>query len=940
MNYSRHGVAVKQKSMSNIGSKLGHKLILSLLKLFFIALVGIGIIGISAGIGMFKGILASTPQITSNDVAPVGAATFVYDSAGNKIDELVASNSNRIPVTMDKIPQHLAYAIVALEDVRFYENNGIDIKGIGRSAFVFLTSMGKRKEGASTITQQLLKNTIFTEWTEEGNNLIKQVKRKLQEQYLAIELTKILDKNEILERYLNTINLGQNTLGVEAAAQRYFGKSVSELTLSESAVIASITKNPSAYNPISHPEDNAERREKCLSDMRDAGFITQDEYEEAMADDVYARIENHNISYLAESSTSSYFVDALTYDVKEDLIARNGLNETQAEFLLTSGGLRIYTTMDPDIQKIVDEQVANPDNFPENVKWLLDYRLTITHKDGTQQNYSNEMMQKYFKETYDKSFNRIFASQEEARQAAETYRTDMMQEGDKYDERISILPQPQVSVVIMEDHTGYVRAMSGGRGVKEGRLTLNRATSSKRQPGSTFKVLAAYAPALDSAGLTLASVFNDAPFNYDTGEPVDNWYTTGYKGIVTVRYAIEQSMNIIAVKTLTQITPQLGFDYLKNLGFTTLTDGKSNSSGQVFSDVRQPLALGGITDGVTNEELTAAFATIANGGVYNKPKLYTKVLDSDGRVILDNTVSDSRQVLKETTAFLLTDAMVDVVTKGTGSKVNFGKMAIAGKTGTTTSNVDVWFAGFTPYYTCAVWAGYDNNVKMVSKTGNDETGIAKTLWRAIMAPIHENLENIGFTVPDGIVRAQVCSKSGKLPVPGLCDVKGTVRSEYFAADTVPTESCDIHYEGLICAYDLLKASDSCPFPIMGVAELPLVEDVSLQSGSSVPVTQPDGSVIYEAPNTTATCQHTPEFFLQPDCLIKLEQQRLEMIAAGLYTPETLPSFIGYIDPVTGAVMPPGTGTPGTVNPSTDPGAGGTDAPAADPSADQATPAAP
>ena len=250
MNFSQKGVIAKQKALNAKSGKFGRKLIITFVIFIMFAIVGIGIMGLSAAFGMYNGILASTPIINSNMVAPVGAATFVYDSEGNKIDELVATNSNRIPVTMDKIPKHLADAVVAIEDERFYEHNGVDFMGIVRAGFQFAITGGEEQQGASTITQQLLKNTIFTEWMEEDGNMIKSVKRKLQEQYLAIELTKILSKEEILERYMNTINLGQNTLGVEAAAQRYFGKSASELTISESATIAVITQNPTKYTPL------------------------------------------------------------------------------------------------------------------------------------------------------------------------------------------------------------------------------------------------------------------------------------------------------------------------------------------------------------------------------------------------------------------------------------------------------------------------------------------------------------------------------------------------------------------------------------------------------------------------------------------------------------------------------------------------------------------
>ena len=246
---------------------------------------------------------------------------------------------------------------------------------------------------------------------------------------------------------------------------------------------------------------------------------------------------------------------------------------------------------------------------------------------------------------------------------------------------------------------------------------------------------------------------------------VSNWYSSGYRGICSLRDGIRDSLNIIAVKTLTYITPRMGYDYLQNFGFTTLTDGVERN-GQVYSDVTQSLALGGITYGVTNLELNAAYAAIANNGTYIKPKLYTKVIDHDGNVLIDNTQGESYQVIKESTAFLLTDAMVDVVNSGTGTAVNFGGMAIAGKTGTTSDYNDVWFSGYTPYYTCTTWAGYDNNAKLAS--GNGERNLAKTLWRAAMSKIHENLENKSFDVPSDIVTATVCSKSGKLPIDWVC----------------------------------------------------------------------------------------------------------------------------------------------------------------------------
>lgn len=867
MNYGKNGVRAKQKALNSKSVKWGRKLALTCVKVFLIALVGVGIVGAAAGIGMFKGILASTPNISISALVPKGEASIVYDNQGNEIDRFVGSNANRTSVTLDQVPEHLGQAFVAIEDERFYTHNGIDIKALFRAGYQFIKTGFDEAQGASTITQQLLKNAVFTEWTSEGDNVIKKVKRKLREQYLAIEVTKHTSKDLVLLQYMNTINLGQNTLGVEAASLRYFGKPARELTLSECAVIASITQNPTKYNPISNPDENVKRREKCLKKMLELNFITQAEFDEAIADTdaVYDRISLYNTDYLTNSNTKgTYFSDALQKQIQEDLVEQYGYTESTASSMVLSGGLKVYSTLDPDIQAIVDEEFANEANFPENVKWYLNYALTVTSPDGTQTNYSKENMMAYFKENYDSKFNLIFSSQEEGNEAIAKYEAAMTKEGDTILHSVSYTAQPQASITIIDEQTGYVVALLGGRGTKEGRLTLNRATDTVRQPGSTFKIVSTYAPALDSAGLTLASVFNDMPFHYDDGRPVNNYNKKFLYTSVPIRTAIKDSMNVIAVKTLTQITPQLGYDYLLNFGFTTITNGTVIKD-KVYTDVQQPLALGGITKGVHNIELCAAYASIANGGAYIEPKLYYKVEDSDGNILLDNTQPPSRQVIKPTTAFLLTDAMVDVVRGGTGSSVNFGNMAIAGKTGTTSDNRDVWFAGFTPYYTCVTWVGYDNNIVM-NKT---ETPLARKLWRAVMSRIHEDLPNQQFGIPNGIVQAQVCADSGKLPIAGLC---GNVRTEYFEEGTVPTEQCDMHYQGDICGYDGLPATPECPFPVPGVLTLPHIEDPSLTSGSTI--TNPDGTV--SAPQTTNRCQHNAEFFANPDYETIISQQEWEI----------------------------------------------------------------
>ncbi len=814
MNYGKRGVVKRKRTLKSFSPKFSNFFAVSAFKLVIIAIIAFGVCGLCAAVGAFMGVIATAPDVSNVNVAPAGYSTTVYDNEGHQLTKLIAENSNRIYVTLDKIPEHTQNAFIAIEDERFREHNGIDIQGIFRAGVVAITS-GDLSQGASTITQQLLKNNVFTGWTSESS-ITEKFKRKFQEQYCAVQLEKYMDKDTILENYLNTINLGQGTLGVQAASNRYFGKPVSGLTISESAVIASITQNPSRWNPISHPENNAGRREEVLRKMRDQGFITETEFEEAMADDVYDRIKK--VDETTERETVyTYFVDELTEQVINDLQEIKGYSYTQAYNALYSGGLSIFTTQDPAIQKICDEEFANPENYPEATKLYLSCQLTYTDENGDPVNFSNRAYEK-------KASDMIFTSEEDAMAKVEEYKAMQEEKGYTYvAETVSLTPQPQASIAVVEQSTGKVVALVGGRGDKKASLTLNRATDTKRQPGSTFKVLSAYAPALDSCGKNLASTQVDEPYNYANGRPVSNWYS-GYKGLCTYRYGIEQSLNIVAVKTLTEITPQLGYDYLLNFGFTTLVKKRTEPNGTVTSDITQALALGGVTDGVTNIELTNAFATIANGGTYTRPLYYTKIMDHDGNVLLENTAK-TRRVIKETTAYLLTDAMKDVVTKGTGARVKFENMAIAGKTGTTSSNVDVWFAGYTPYYTSAVWAGYDNNIHM----SGSETNTAKTIWRAIMSRIHENLEYKDFVKPEGIETATLCALSG-LPYNGSCG--GGSRTEIVDKTSLPTTFCNgsqhphssgielptdsIGTVGFVCAATGLRASTGCPYAVAGI----------------------------------------------------------------------------------------------------------------------------
>lgn len=870
MNYGRKGIHDKQLSLNARGPKWAKKLLLLIAEAVFAGIIGVGIVCAALGLGVFKGILSTAPDISKINVAPTGESSFVYDTDGKQVAKLVAANANRIPVTSEQIPDTLKKAFVAIEDERFYTHNGIDIQGIIRAAVQAVKQRGLGS-GASTITQQLLKNNVFTEWTEEENN-IEKIKRKIQEQYLAVQLEKTMDKDTILTYYLNTINLGSNTLGVQSASLRYFNKNVWELNLSECAVIAAITQNPSKWNPIIHPDNNWDRAEKVLDKMYAQGYITEAELNAAKKDDVYSRIKETN-EVIAETSVTSYFVDALQDQLKEDLIAA-GYSESQAYSLMYSGGLRIYSTQDSRIQAICDEEYLNPDNYAGDVKFLLDYALTVTKADGTLENHSSEMFRSHYREKYKKpKFNMIFKDEESIYNAIQDYQNDILMEGDEVlAEKINITPQPQVSYSVIEQSTGRVVALVGGRGTKEASRTFNRATQSTRQPGSCFKVLAAFGPAIDIGKKTIASVYNDAPFNYADGTPVVNWYGSEYRGLQSIRAGIYDSLNIVAVKTITEITPALGFNYLVNFGFTTLEEAKPIGN-QIFTDIGQPLALGGLTNGVYNVELCAAYAAIANQGRYIKPTYYTKVIDSKGNVIIDKTEQPTRQVISEQTAYILTNAMEDTLKIGTATTARFSGMSIAGKTGTTSDERDIWFVGYTPYYTAAGWTGYDNNEVLTTA----EQKLCKQIFKATMSRIHEGMEDPGFPVPANMVHVTVCSKSGKLPVPGLCDA--CLKSELFSADNIPTEYCDVHYAGRICGYDNLRATEYyCPFAYDGVCEMLPVEDESLWQGSTVIASELDplnaGTVIQEAV-TSGYCHHDEAFFAQPDWEAKLAQENAE-----------------------------------------------------------------
>ena len=799
MSYSRFDIEEKRRKYGSIPKKLTSKVLIWVVRIFMVAIVAVAITGGYIVYGTVKGIIDKAPEINSVNIIPTGFQTYIYNAKGKKVRTVVGAGANRIYKKLEDIPKIVQEAFIAIEDERFYEHGGIDVRGAFRAGFVALLSKGAKKQGASTLTQQLLKNQVFAGGEEE--TLVAAVERKIQEQYLAIQLENIYSKEQILEYYLNTINLGQNTLGVQTAALRYFNKNVDELTLSEASVIAAITKNPTGNNPITHPEENAARRKAVLSNMLRLGYITENELKEAENDDVYARIKAVNKEIKVDTSVNSYYVDATINQVVEDLCNEKGYTVTQAYNYLYSGGLKIYTYQDPTIQKICNDVIADERMFAGMPnKWKLTYALSVQDKDGKTINYSEGHVQKMFGLD-----SMMFNQKGGADQYVKKFKKKKLKDGGEViGERIEYTIEPQISVTVMNQKTGAVTAIVGGRGQKTGNLTLNRATDSTRQPGSLFKVLSTYLPALDTAGYTLASVQDDGEYFYpNSNKEVRNWWGKSYEGLSTYRRGIYRSMNIVTVKALEAMGMQPAFAYLKALGITTLTE----------SDNGYAVALGGLSKGATNLEITGAYAAIANKGIYIKPSFYSKVLDHDGNVVLENKKA-SRQVMKDSTAFLLTDAMHDTLVRPDATayraKLADVNMGQAAKTGSSSWDYDLWISGFTPYYTCTLWMGYDEQSSQMGYELRHHP-----IWKAIMDQINlkKKLKSKPFEIPDSITTATICTKCGKLAVPGLCDSApggSTVRREYFATGTVPTESCDVHVKLNICKDTGEAAGPYCP----------------------------------------------------------------------------------------------------------------------------------
>ncbi|MDR1687542.1 MAG: transglycosylase domain-containing protein [Clostridiales bacterium] len=802
MDYSKEDSIRKIKKYKSKTKKVQNKIGLLIFRILLAVVLVVGFAGGGAVLGAYLAILNDTPtDFEYFVIEPTKYSTKIVDKDGREVGSF-KGEEDRESAAFEDVSQNFKNAIIAIEDERFYSHNGIDVRSIMRSVReIFLNN---NLQGASTITQQLIKMNI----TKVTRNSLES---KLKEQYLAINYEEFLTeklgskqaaKDYILSVYMNSIPMNHGLYGVQTAANYYFGKDVSDLTLSEASVLAGITNSPVKYSPDTNPENNKKRQKLILDKMLELEMITQAQFDEAWEDDVYARVGNYSLVMNEPTETvqtaHSFYEDQIYQTLLSDLMEM-GYDRVTASSLILNGGLTIVSAQDLAIQKIVDNAYLDDSNFPAK-----DYEIDVLYLATIQNTITGQIRNIEEKKTV--------KTQEEVQPFIDAARAENLGPNDTVQaERHELTPQPQSAFAIIDYHTGQVKAMAGGRGEKTNSLALNRATESTRSPGSTFKVVASYAPAIDMGVITPATVYDDVPYMVDlvSGPYVpNNWYSTGFRGYSTVRQGITNSMNVITVKNLMTAGIDNCFEYLKNFGFTTLVE-EANEYGQ--SDKGPSLALGGLTNGVTQVELAAAYGTIANDGYYNKPIFYTQVFDRHGDLLVDNTL-EPRQVLKKTSAYLLTDMMEGVLTDSgaTGGKARFEtvEMPIAGKTGTSTDTYDLVFAGYTPYYAASVWFGFD-----IPKPIEHASGDHIILWRKIMEEIHRDLPYRDFERPDGIVSAQVCRYSGKLAVTGLCDCDprgSAVRTEIFASGTVPTESCDIHASVEIDTSTGMLAGPYCP----------------------------------------------------------------------------------------------------------------------------------
>ena len=722
---------------------------IKVLKRIFLSLFIIGIICFTVGLGYVFAIIKTAPELDINTITNLNEQSILLDSSGNLIDT-IPTEEIRTKIDISEMPKHLQEAYIAIEDERFYKHKGIDIKRILGAAYHDVKNIitgNNSLHGASTITQQVIKNTVLTNEVS--------IKRKITEIYLALKLEKQLSKDQILAQYLNTIPLGGKVYGVEEAAKYYFGKSAKDLSLIQSAYLAGITQAPSFYSAfdeanIENPVEYLDRTKTVLMKMRDLGFITQEEFDAA-----YAEVDQNNFEFLKTELSyrleDEWFVLPAIEQVKEDFKEKYNYTDEEISKLMLNGGLKIYTTMDRELQ--------------DNTQEVLNDRSNIANS----------------------------------------------QNGgvDEFDE--NGVPLLQASAVIMDYRNGHVKALVGGRGDQPAH-SLNRATDALRPIASNTKPLTVFGPAIDTKIMTAATPIDDAPLSsaiankYDPGwENILRNHDGKLDGFISPRDAITWSKNIASVITADTIGLKTALSYGEKLGI------KYNS---VSASAISALALGehnndpNDLDGGNPLILASAFGTFGNNGNRSEPVFYTKVEDSTGKVLLESN-SEQIPVFSPQTSYIMYDMLKGPVEEFDGRYAKFSDMPVSGKTGTSDSVTDWWFSGLTPYYSGSVWIGYDNKTSM---EGYGYSSAAARLWKEIMAPAHEGLEVTEIEKPSGIVTALVCKDSGKKPT-DLCskDQRGSrVVSEMFIDGTQPTAVCDVHVTAKVNKNNNKLATDNTP----------------------------------------------------------------------------------------------------------------------------------
>lgn len=661
------------------------------------------------GSGMYAAVTREIDDLDFEAMA-YNFSSIVYadDKDGNSVEvEFLHNDGNREWVEMEKIPKIAKDAAIAIEDERFYSHNGVDYKRTAGAVFGWISAKvtgGEPEYGGSTITQQVIKNL-----TQEKE---KTVSRKIMEMMRAVAFEKQFTKEEILSAYLNIIYFGNQCYGIESAAKMYYSKSAIDLTLPEAAMIVGITQAPSRFDPFKNPENALTKRNTVLKKMQELGKITKEEYDQAVATPLGV---NDNRAPI-ESKIYNYFIDQVISDVIADLQEEKGYSHAFATSQVFGGGLKIYTTMDSNVQAAMEEVYENTANFPGASRGI------------------------------------------------------------------------QSAMVVMDPTTGQVKGMIGGIGEKTESRGLNRATQSTRQPGSSTKPISVYGPALEMGKITASSMVADAPLKVGSWSPKNSY--SGFKGSMTVRKAIEISANIPAVRTLQLLGTEESYDFLVNkLGISSLTSKDKESLAA--------LSLGGMSKGISPLEMTAAYATFANEGVYIEPHTYTKVVDKSGKVILEKKPV-TRRAMSKGNAYIMSTMLKDVVNgaSGTGKAARLSKMPTYGKTGTSNGNNDKWFCGYTPYYVGAAWYGYDRRASVGG------TNISAQVWKKVMEKIHEGLPVKDFEKPDDVITVSVCTATGKLSSSGC----RYARKDVVAKGSVTTY-CSNKHTGLVGATSGKKDED-------------------------------------------------------------------------------------------------------------------------------------